>query len=274
VGGSWPRSLGGTAGRLAAGGMLVLLYLFLYSAVVYVIYQSFSRNVGWPFPFKPSLRGYELLWVGRTYHEALRNSLTLGLGTALISTLFATLGAIAVLKYRSPWRRLVVMTYLSPLFVANLLIGVSSLLFNRQVLGLPGNMGSAVLANALPGTAFAFLIMLAQMLRYDWRMDDAAMVFGARPLRCFWEITLPNIWPAMLGAFVISFILAFNNLEISFYNLGATQTLPSTAWGSLRHGLGPELPALAALVNGVVFLAFAVMYVLMRYRIVSFGHRE
>ena len=124
------------------------------------------------------------------------------------------------------------------------------------------------------GTAFAFLIMLAMMVRYDWRLDDAAMVFGARPLRCFWEITLPNIWPAMLGAFVISFILAFNNLEISFYNLGATQTLPSTAWGSLRHGLGPELPALAALVNGVVFLAFAAMYLLMRYRIVSFGHRE
>ena len=81
--------------------------------------------------------------------------------------------------------------------------------------------------------------MPAQMLCYDWRLDDAAMVFGARPLRCFWEIALPNIWPAMLGAFVISFILAFNTLEISFYNPGAPQTLCprppgapcATAWG-------------------------------------------
>ena len=46
------------------------------------------------------------------------------------------------------------------------------------------------------------------------------------------------------------------------------------AWGSLRHGLGPELPALAALVNGVVFIVFVSMYLLMRYRIFSFGHRE
>jgi ABC-type spermidine/putrescine transport system permease subunit II len=116
--------------------------------------------------------------------------------------------------------------------------------------------------------------MLAQLARYDWRLDDAAMVFGAKPARCFWEVTLPNIWPAMLGAFIISFILAFNNLEISFYNLGAIPTLPTIAWGSLRFGLGPELFALAALVNGVVLLAFATMYLLMRYRIVSFGHRE
>lgn len=50
--------------------------------------------------------------------------------------------------------------------------------------------------------------------------------------------------------------------------------MPSAAWGSLRHGLGPELPTLAKLVNAVVFIAFAVMYLLMRYRIVSFGHRD
>jgi len=45
------------------------------------------------------------------------------------------------------------------------------------------------------------------------------------------------------------------------------------AWGSLRFGLGPELFALAALVNFIVFAIFAVMYLLMRYRIVQFGYR-
>jgi ABC-type spermidine/putrescine transport system permease subunit II len=268
------RKLLGLAGRSLSVVMLVTIYAFLYAPILYIIYQSISKITAWPFPFRFSLQGYELLWVGRTYHEGLYNSLLLGIGTAIVCTFFATLSTIAVLKYSSRWRRLVVIIYLCPLFVANLLIGISSLIFNRQVLHLPGNIVSAIIANAVPGVAFAFLIMLAQLVRYDWRMDEAASVFGARPLRCFWEITLPNIWPAMLGAFIISFILAFNNLDISFYNLGATQTLPSIAWGSLRHGLGPELPALAALVNGVVFLVFAAMYLLMRYRIVSFGHRE
>ena len=43
---------------------------------------------------------------------------------------------------------------------------------------------------------------------------------------------------------------------------------------ALRFGLSGELYALAALVNGVVFLIFLVMYLLMRYRVVQFGYRE
>ena len=63
------------------------------------------------------------------------------------------------------------------------------------------------------------------------------------PARCFWEITLPTIWPSLLGAFLISFILAFNNLEISFYNLGAIPTLAigrlglSALWPRTRNFL-------------------------------------
>lgn len=260
--------------RLGGGALLATLYLFLYAPIAFVIYTSFQKDLIWPFPPHWTLQHFTALGADRTYGEGLRNSILLGLGSAVLSTVFATLGSISILKYHSRWRALMAVIYLSPLFVADLLVGISNLLFNRQVLNLPGNIGSAVIGNAVHCTSFAFLIMLAQLVRYDWRLDDAAMVFGARPVRCFFEITLPLIWPAMLGAFVVSFILAFNNLEISFYNLGAIPTLPTIAWGSLRFGLGGELYALAALVNGVVLASFTVMYLLMRYRIVSFGHRE
>jgi len=265
---------GDIAGRAVGGLLLLSLYIFLYAPIAYVIYTAFQKDLIWPFPARWTLEHFTALAADRTYRQGLVNSILLGLGSAVLSTLLATLGSIGILKYRSRWRGLMVVVFLAPLFVADLLVGISSLLFNRQVLGLPGNMGSAMIGNAVHCTSFAFLIMLAQLVRYDWRLDDAAMVFGARPLRCFFEITLPLIWPAMLGAFIVSFILAFNNLEISFYNLGAIPTLPTIAWGSLRFGLGGELYALAALVNGVVLLSFTVMYLLMRYRIVSFGHRE
>jgi spermidine/putrescine transport system permease protein len=253
--------------------VLVAIYLFLYAPIFYVIYTSFSADIVWPFPPAFSVDSYRSLFASSLYGEALANSLTLAFGSATLSTVLAGAGAIGVLRYRSRWRGLAIFMLLAPLFVAELLIGISTLAFNARVLDLPGNLYSAMAANAVPGTSFAFLIILSQLVRYDWNMDDAAMVFGAGPLRTFIEIGLPTIWPALLGAFLISFILAFNNLEISFYNLGAIPTLPSVAWGSLRFGLGPELFALATLVNGFVFLAFAIMYVLMRYGIVRFGYR-
>jgi ABC-type spermidine/putrescine transport system permease subunit II len=252
---------------------LVLLYVFLYAPILYVIYTSFASDVVWPFPLNFTWVAYKDLFDSSLYGEALSNSLKLAFGSAVISTLLAAGGAIAVLRYRSKWRGLVLFLFIAPLFVAELLIGISVLAFNYRVLDIQSNLFSAMAANSLQGTSFGFLIILAQLVRYNWNMDDAAMVFGAGPLRCFAEITLPTIWPSLFGAFLISFILAFNNLEITFYNLGAIPTLPSVAWGSLRFGLGPELFALAALVNLFVFAIFAVMYGLMRTGLVKFGYR-
>jgi ABC-type spermidine/putrescine transport system permease subunit II len=269
---SAPRARAGVATASMSMG-LAAIYVFLYAPILYVVYTSFAADIVWPFPPSFTLSGYADLFSSSLYGEALANSLTLASGSAALSTVLAAAGTIGVLRYRSRRRGLVLFLFIAPLFVADLLIGISVLAFNARVLGLPGNLFSAMAANAVQGTSFGFLIILAQLVRYNWDMDDAAMVFGARPWRCFWEITLPTIWPSLLGAYLISFILAFNNLEISFYNLGAIPTLPSVAWGSLRFGLGPELFALAALVNFFVFAVFAVMYALMRTGLVKFGYR-
>jgi ABC-type spermidine/putrescine transport system permease subunit II len=255
------------------GVLLVVLYAFLYAPILYVIYTSISADIVWPFPPALSLQSYADLFDSSLYAAAMGNSLIIGFGSAIISTILATAAGIGLLRHRSRRRGLALLVLLAPLFVADLLIGISTLAFNARVLGLSGNIYSAIAGNAIQGTSFALLIILSQLVRYDWQMDEAAMVFGAGPVRCFLEITLPTIWPCLLGAFLIAFILGFNNLEISFYNLGAIPTLPSVAWGSLRFGLGPELFALAALTNGLVFVVFAVMYGLMRTGIVRFGYR-
>ena len=259
--------------KTALAALLASLYLFLYAPIAYIIYASFAENTVWPFPLEFTFEAYGTLAISSDYQQAFGNSLILAFGSASLATLFATMGGIAVLKYRFRGRLAAALVYIAPLFIAELLVGMSSLLFNKQVLDVPGNLGSAIAANAAHGTAFGFLIILAQLVRYDWRLDDVGQVFGATPFRCFREVTLPNIWPAMLGAFLITFLLAFNELEISFYNLGAIPTLPTVAWGSLRYGLKPELFALAALVNGLVFVVFVVMYVLMRMGVVRFGYR-
>ena len=87
-------------------------------------------------------------------------------------------------------------------------------------------------------------------------------------------MTLPNIWPAVLGAFLVSFILGFNNFEVSFYNLGAVPTLPTVAWGTLRHGIKPELFALATLVNLAVFFLLFILYLLLRTGLLRLGAPE
>jgi ABC-type spermidine/putrescine transport system permease subunit II len=90
-------------------------------------------------------------------------------------------------------------------------------------------------------------------------------------MRAFFEVTLPSIWPAVLGAFLVSFILGCNNFEISFYNLGAMPTLPTVAWGTLRHGIEPEPYALATIVDIAVFVLLFILYLLLRTGLLRLG---
>ncbi|MBS7544731.1 ABC transporter permease subunit [Ancylobacter oerskovii] len=260
-------------GKIALLATVAVSYLFLYLPVVHIGLASFARNSNFPYPPKWSLDIMTRLLSNSLYQTALGNSLLIGVFAALLSTALAGLATIGLLRHAGRRAPVYLALFIAPLFVAEVLLGISSLIFNGLFLGLQGNIVSAILANVVHCFSYAVLIIATQLYRYDWRLDDAAMVFGASPARTFFEVTLPLIWPGLLGAFIVTFIMAFNNLEISFYLLGATPTLPSAAWGALRYGVKPELYALATCVNLIVFTLLAVMFVLMMTGAATFGHR-
>ena len=114
-------------------------------------------------------------------------------------------------------------------------------------------MLTAIIANTVHCFSFSFLIMAAMLYQYDWRMNEAAIVCGASPLRSFVEVMLPITWPGIMGSLITAFVLSLNGLDVSFYLLGATPTMPSVAWGALRYGVKPELYALSTLINLTIF---------------------
>jgi len=254
-------------------GTMVLCYLFLYLPIIHIGLGSVSKNYSFPYPPKLTWATFEKLAENTLYQTALGNSLLIGVLTALLSTLLACLATMGLLRHAGRHTVKFLILFIAPLFVAEVLLGLSSLIFNGLFLQLGGNLFSAILANTVHCFSYALLIIATQLYRYDWRLDDAAMVFGATPFRTFFEVTLPLIWPGLFGAFIVCFIMAFNNLEISFYLLGATPTLPSVAWGALRYGIKPELYALASGVNVLVFVVLGIMFVLMRTGAVRFGHK-
>lgn len=113
-------------------------------------------------------------------------------------------------------------------------------------------------------------------------INAVLMALGTAPLRFIMHTNLASAiglvylcLPIVVTVIylIVTFIMAFNNLEISFYLLGATPTLPSVAWGALRYGAKPELYAPATAVNLVVILGLGLMFVLMLTGKASFGYR-
>lgn len=247
--------------KLALGFILVAAYVFLYMPVVHILFASLSSTPNFPYPPEFNLGSYVRLVSNSVYQSALVNSLFLATCTAVISTAMALLATMGVLRYGGRRALIFVIIFMSPLFVSELLLGIASMSLYFLVFNLPGNMPAAILANAVHCFSFSFLVLAAIMFRYDWRMNEAAVACGATPARVFLEVMLPLTWSGSLGSLIVSFVLALNGLDISFYLLGATPTMPSVAWGALRYGVKPELYALSSIVTLIVMFVIVVMSV-------------
>lgn len=262
---------------------------FLLVPILSIVVFSFWRTESYRLIPAWNLKNYTTLFTTSTYMTFLLRSVLTAIAVSLAALLYSWPIAYVMAKHGGRYRLLLSLAVAAPFFTGVIL----------RISGIQGIMGPVGLINmalmnagiapikalmdtptaAAIGIAYLFIPFVVtaiylSLLNFDFELLEVAKINGARSWRAFIEVTLPLISPAMLGAFVVSFILAFNNLEISFYTLGAIPTLPTIAWGSLRFGLGGELYALAALVNATVLLAFLVMFLLMRWRIVSFGHRE
>ena len=79
------------------------------------------------------------------------------------------------------------------------------------------------------------------------------MDLGARPLKVFFVITLPIIFPAILSGWLLAFTLSWDDLVISSFTSGpGSSTLPMVVFSKVRLGVSPDVNALATLMVLIV----------------------
>jgi putrescine transport system permease protein len=92
------------------------------------------------------------------------------------------------------------------------------------------------------------VVVQSRLLEVDRSIEEAAMDLGARPHQVFFLITLPNIFQAILAAFLLSFTLSFDDVVISEFLSGpGVNTLPQVIFGYARRGINPTIYAAATL---------------------------
>lgn len=244
--------------------LLALVAAFLYVPIVFVIFLSFNESTLFPIPFEFTLAHYEALFSSEKYTTALMNSLLIGLGSATLSMVLGAVGAWAIVRHDIRYRTAVVGVLLMPLVLPKLIIGLANSLLYSSVLPIPTGLVAAILTQAVYGVSFGVLIMLAQLARYPGELDEAAKTYGARTFQRVRTVVLPIIWPGLLGAFLVPFIIAFNNFPLTFYTVGATPTLPTITWGQLRHGIRPTLFSLSALISMISIVVVITLYFVTR----------
>jgi putrescine transport system permease protein len=234
---------------------------FLYAPIAVLVAYSFnaSRLVTVWGGF--STRWYAALLQDRQLLDALWVTARVGVLSATIATVIATLAAVALVRGGRFRGRtgLAGMIYAS-LVTPEVILGLSLLLL-FVALGVPRGFWTVTLAHATLTLAYATVVIQARLAGFDRSLEEAARDLGCPPWKAFVNVTLPIIAPAIAAAWALAFTLSLDDLVIASFTSGpGATTLPMRLYSAVRLGVDPKINAVSTLLIGAVALGVVAAY--------------
>jgi iron(III) transport system permease protein len=215
--------------------LVVVLLVLVVNPLARLLWTSFEDPQTGAF----TLANYVTAYGRWRYVEALINSLIVGLGVAVLCTLFGVPLAWAVSRTDMPGKGLVWAAVLGTFIMPNYLGAVAWILLagpnagwlNRIYVGLTGaaegplniySMTGLIVVIACYSFPYVFVFTRGALDLISSEMEDAASTLGAGVWRTTLRVTLPLTLPAILGAFIVVFLEA-----IALFGVPALIALPA-----------------------------------------------
>jgi iron(III) transport system permease protein len=215
--------------------LIAVLVFLVASPVVRLVISSFQQAETGRFTLANYIDAY-----GSVRHlEALLHSLELGTGVAFMAGIFGVPIAWAISRTDMPAKgfvRLMVLgAFITPPYLGAigwiLLAGPNAGWLNRIWMGLTGaghgifniySMAGLILVVSVASFPYVFVFTNSALDLVSSEMEDAANILGAGTLRTTFAITLPQVFPAIIGGLIISFLEA-----IALFGAPALIALPA-----------------------------------------------
>ncbi len=257
-------------GKRLLGGYAALVYVFLYAPIAVVVIFAFNGGrevLYW--------EGFSTKWFGTALGtpeitSALRLSILIALGNALVACLLGTMLALALPRMRAwvrvPVDALAYMTLVTP----EIVFAISALVFFVQAgtrLGFESPLGwqTILIAHVVFNASVVALVVRARFVSMGQSLEEASYDLGAGPISTFLQVTLPRLAPAILAGGLLAFTFSFDDFVTSFFVTGPdSETLPIYIWGQLRFGVTPAINATAAMILALTLVSIVVAYVVLR----------
>ena len=251
-----------------------MVYLFLYIPLIFLIVFSFNSTRQDSVFTGFSLRWYAALMEDSRLVEGFFLSLKVALLTGTLSVILGCFAAFVLVRYlRFSGRTLFYGLVNAPLVMPEVIIGLALLLLMvavQRALGWPDRgFITIVLGHTLLGTAYATVVIQSRLSEVDRALEEAGMDLGCKPLQVFFLVTLPNIAPALVSSWLLTFTLSFDDVVISEFLSGpGVTTLPQVIFSYARRGVNPTIYAAATLLIAVVSAGIVVysLFVLRRQK--------
>ncbi|WP_424929790.1 ABC transporter permease [Amaricoccus tamworthensis] len=245
---------------------IVIFFLYLIAPLLAAGVFAFNDSV---FPSLP-WQGFTLDWffndtepkLGMFHDErllrGLGNSLYIGVIVSALSVAAGTCNAFLFVRRDFPFKNALYVLMVVPLVIPGVILGISILVFASMIAnGIDQGLGInptwlrpgiplIVLGQFSFLTTITSLVIAARLEKFDMALEEAALNLGAGRLRVLMTITLPFLVPALFSAFVVAFLVSFENFNTTLMLVGSDAPLTITMYDRMvKVGSTPVLNAVS-----------------------------
>lgn len=205
--------------------------------------------------------------------EALFNSILVGICAASIATVLGTLGALGLYKNRGSWGKALDALSVGSLIFPEIVFALS-LLSWFFLLKFESGLTTVVMAHVSFSVSYVMMTVAARLATLETSLEDAARDLGASEWQVHRTVLLPLLKPAILGGFIMSFLLSFDDFLITYFVNGVGQdTLPVKLYAAMKMGVSPKLNALATVMFLLTLLISIFFFRSSAFRVLFEGGR-
>jgi len=254
---------------------VVLFFLFLVLPLIAISVLAFNDSdfialpwngftMDWFFSATDEREG---LFADSNLLQSVYTSLTTGIIVASMSTIVGTIAALLFEEEKFRFKSLLYFLALTPLVIPGVILGISILISSTFVGNYVENTFGVDLELFRPsywlvilgqfsfGATYVMLLVSARLKKYDYTLEEAALSLKATRLQAIWYVTIPFLRPAIIGAFVVAFLLSFSNINTTIFLVGSDPTLPIDLYSRIRFSSTPVLNAISFMIVLIISIA-------------------
>ena len=237
-------------GYLTLALFTICILVFILGPVIVIVLSSFTTSMFATFPPK----GFTLQWYGNigTYPEFIGSigiSLIIATMVTIVALFFGILASYSIVRHKFPGKNALNAFFMSPISLPWIVIGISLLFFYSRLFRIETLTG-LIIGHLLVTTPYMIRSIVASLTGFNRTLEEASLNLGASEVKTFLKITLPLIKPGILSGTIFTFLLSFNDLNISMFLAGPHITpFPLVLFNFLvLRALDPTIAALSSVI--------------------------
>ena len=263
-------------GWLGYGAIWAFMIVFLIYPLLHLFYDAFTTDAG-----EFTLLNFQDFFTDRYYLKSLLNSMLLGVGTVITTSIIGITFAFLLLRYEFPGRGLFSYLSIVPMIMPPL-VGVMGFVF---ILGRAGTVNILLMdylgfekpINFMYGIQGVLLVetlhlfplmtlsIVDAMGKISPSLDEAAESVGSRGLRKFWDITFPLTTPGFVSGALLVFIWTFADFATPLV-VGVDDLLASQAYLNIVQFVDRRLFKMGIVISAImVILAILFLIIAKKY---------